>query len=774
MTTLTPVEGDPFAAAAPDSTEIRLTPVEGNPFQPDFGIDWGRSVAEVRKEIAKLPEEDRPEALRQWADAYVARERAPLRERGQTSADDVVRLTSRGTIAGPWLDEANALTASALHTVTGGAAGAPYDEAVAYQRAIDRAIDDEYGWAGTGLQVAGGLASGGAAYRTARALALPTLARSSVPANMAVGAGVGAVHGASAAAGNSEGTVEERLAAVPAGAGTGAAVGAALPPALRLTGMALRYPLDWASPTIEAVKANLRQIPRRIGISASADGGVPMSPGAVAAAEERAAAAAVRGGVTGEQLREALDPSSTRFWSNSFAEDARVLADLDPSLQRLAGSAARASPEAGTIAETVMRARQTGLTPPRPREQAMVAEAGVPTRESMARVRASDRPAGQLERIRNAFRRAMLIEDKDFHGHLGTGRRTEQSIVDQARQDADQLYTEAYQAGESVDIPAALAPVFAQWQQRLANQAEPVQALLGRLMQSFGRSRSLEQFDRNKRYLLDAKIEQLRSSPVGRNPESAGVLTQFKNDLMAAVDGIPNAGNLYRTARDAFESQMTLRDALRAGREAFREQSEVGVDAFRALQTDGERKLFRLGLLDSFTDAAARMRSGADRLSLFDNPRIREILSEVLPRRGSFDNPRTFGRLLDTEGRMVQTRNEVVGNSKTAQRLADDEAYKAMGMIEESIGVFRNSGVTAGALNLTGRYLQRFFGMSQDTSVALARMLFTADPVQRQQNLERIIARMGANRAAQLARYLQQHQSMLTGAAARATPPGGP
>lgn len=749
----------------------------------DFGIDWSRPVADVRADLASLPEADRPEALQQWAEAYVAAERRPAQRPATPESyeggdprtlNDMVRLFARGTIAGPWLDEANALTAAGLHSITGGRAGAPYDEAVAYQRAVDRATDREYGNVGAATQVAGALAGGGAAHNAARRLGLPALTASTVPRQAAVLAPVGAAQAASYAAGVSEGTPTERLQAGVEAAPVGAVVGAAAPVVLRAAGAVARPVYDYVSPTVARWGANVREIPRRIGIHASADGGVPMSAGDRAAAEQVIANQAVRSGVTGEQLSEALAAGGEhgRFWSNSRAQDARVLADLDPALQRLASSASRASPEAGNIAADVMRARQTGLASDIPRARSIVEAAGIPTRPEMALRRATDKPAGQFERIRDAFRRSMLIKDEDYHGHLGTGRRTEEAIVSQARREADELYANAYRAGESVDVPMALAPVLRKWQAELANQAEPVQTMLGRLMASFARSRNLQQFDRNKRYLLDARIDNLRKSAIGRNPETARVLTLFKQDLMEAMDNATGGEqSLYRQARNAFESQMTLRDALRAGRDAFREQSEVGVDAFRALLTDGEKKLFRLGLLDSYTDRAAAMRSGADRLQLFDNPRIREILSEVLPRRGSFDNPVRLGEWLQSEGRMIQTRNEVVGNSKTAQRLADDEAYRALNTITE---VFQSTGSpTQAVLKAAERAVQMIFGMRQDTSAAIARMLFTADPAQRRMNLQAIIRRMGANRAEMLARYLGQYQAALAGIAARGVTAAG-
>ena len=131
------------------------------------------------------------------------------------------------------------------------------------------------------------------------------------------------------------------------------------------------------------------------------------------------------------------------------------------------------------------------------------------------------------------------------------------------------------------------------------------------------------------------------------------------------------------------------------------------------------------------------------------------------------NRPQRFGAHLESEGRMIQTRNEVVGNSKTAQRLADDERFKALNAIEEIKEAFTSSGFTAAGYKAFERALTSVFGMRQDTAAAGARILFTADPVARLRYLERIEARMGRNRMDQFARYLQEHKGGQAGAIAR-------
>src|SRR5262249_11679023 len=151
-------------------------------------------------------------------------------------------------------------------------------------------------------------------------------------------------------AGTSEGTPGERLTAGIEVAPYGAAVGGALPLALRGAGAVARPIIDYASPTVARWGANVRNVPRRLGIPLSADGAGPLpSPGAVAAAEQIIANAAVSGGMTGAGLRRtfgaANEPGSSayaaRYSSSGAAQDVLTLADTHPAMQRLLGSTAR-------------------------------------------------------------------------------------------------------------------------------------------------------------------------------------------------------------------------------------------------------------------------------------------------------------------------------------------------------------------------------------------------------------------------------------------------
>ncbi len=228
--------GDYFSRALRSGGQAMTTP------QPPAGqvpalsssIDFDRPVEEVRAAIEKLPERERSAALRQWGDRYVAKERSGDRSI-LDQGTDYIRDMATGTPIGSWLNEGNAALASGMHRISGGRAGAPYDEAMAYQEARDRAIDKDATKVGrlsipfTGIgvdvntsdlrKVAGGIASAPVAPMASvfrGATMLPQIANATL-----TGMGYGALYGA----GQGEGT--DRLWE----AGKGMAIGGAMAPA---------------------------------------------------------------------------------------------------------------------------------------------------------------------------------------------------------------------------------------------------------------------------------------------------------------------------------------------------------------------------------------------------------------------------------------------------------------------------------------------------------------------------------------------------------------
>ena len=174
---------------------------------------------------------------------------------GGSTLDNVVRATSRGVLGiGSYLDEADAAMNAALapyvdpllpdsfQKLPGKTYGERYDQALAIQRGKDASFDTAHPVASTALQLAGGLASGGAALRAAPTVAKAALGMGgkSLIARMlasgASGAGIGAIQGFGAG----EGGAENR--AVNSGINSilGGTIGAAVPVAGDLIGKGVK------------------------------------------------------------------------------------------------------------------------------------------------------------------------------------------------------------------------------------------------------------------------------------------------------------------------------------------------------------------------------------------------------------------------------------------------------------------------------------------------------------------------------------------------------
>lgn len=770
-------------------------------------IDFDRPVEQVRADVAQLPQGPARDAvMKAWADHYVAKERANVKalDTGRMAINplrvaDTVRNFARGTIVGSFADELNAATGDAVHRITGGAAGAPYDEGVAYQRATDRALAKESPIQSTVEQVAGGLASGAPIAKAVMGTGKTLLGKT------ARGGPLGALYGYVTGFGEGEGDAEKRHEAATSAEGRpfglsptemGAVAGVALPSAIAGISTAGGKVAEVVSPLAARAGAVISDWPRRIGLPAmSADGAVPDGVGARAAASQMIANQLARSGRSVEDLRNALDDvaESGRFHSSGRAQDATALVDLDQGLQRLAGSAARSSPEAANIAKNFMFARQTGITP---RDGAASAP-GLPTRPMLARPVTGEQsqkavgsdfgagkdnlvPMGQGERLGDAFKRSLQIKDSDYHGHAGNANRTDLTILRAAQDEAKPAYQAVYRAGDNINIAPAVDDVLARWQpdgDRLAREAAPVVALVQRFAKLFRPGGNavthVERFDRTKQY-IDAQIERYFDSPIGRNRYIGGILNDFKNDLLRAVDGIQQnrLGALYAEARSKFSSRMEAREALQMGRDAFKADSDIGVDAFRSLTGDNA-KLFRLGLYDAYEKAAKNMKRGADKTALFDNPRLQELLTEVIPRSqsgsGAFANrPERFGGYIGNEQRAVETRNIVQGGSPTQRNKMDDDAYDIMSRWSEMIDGFKTSGsITKLGIDAVGNMLNSLFGMRADTAAAIARQLFTADPATRFRVLSEVEKRLGRDRFGHMMRLMEDYQRNVTSAGVR-------
>lgn len=576
----------------------------------------------------------------------------------------------------------------------------------------------------------------------------------SLAGRMVQGAGIGSAVGATAGAGAAE---QNTAQGAIQGAGLGAAVGPVAPVLAKGVGAALEKGAEVLGPTLARAGAHMR-------------GGAPDE----AAADNVMKSWMRSGGDTPQTFRDqiaAAERAGTFYGggkSASVTESPLVIADLSPSMQKLAGSVTRASPEAATRAEAVISSRQTGVAPKSQGAQDMVTEAGIVTRNPLAPKVADAEPAGQFERIRDAMKRAFTIKDADFHGHEANAYRTEQSLMKALKTEADKLYGEARKAAQNFNVQPTIMPAVKKWADEAVSAQVTEGRLIRRALQQFTTGdgklvTSLDGFDKGKR-ALDSMIEVAINKG---DKNAARVLSGVKDDMVSAVDAVAKQGigKKYADARGFFSSQMEMKEAIDLGRKAFRENSDVAAEQFASL-TKGQQKLFRLGMLESFEANLGGAKSrAADLTRAFDTPRMQELLRTVIPRTtgqsGKVDlstnisrNPERFGDFIGNEKAMVATRDRVLGNSATAGRLGDD-ARLTRQTVGEMFDRYRQSpSLFAVGMEAISTGLTKVFGFREDVAQTLARRLFTANPAEREAILARLEAQWGPDKIGSLAKAM--------------------
>jgi len=754
------------------------------PKEKDFGIDWSKPTNEIRNAISVLPDQDKQIAVDQWAKAAVKKEREGAPTASNNPIMEGVRHFGRGTILGSFFDEADAKVNQGLYSLSGGNMGAPEEERLAYLRARSVAEDEASPVLGTVAKLAGGFASGAPIANKVIEGAKSTAGK--VIATGGVGGTAAAVYGF----GEGEGGAENRLEKAAEYAPLGAALGVGAPIVAKTIGAGVQKAADY----LPAVKA-------RLPISKVSN------PSEVA--DEWLASKLKRSGQTPQSVADDLAEGqrSAQLDSNSTALLPEMLADTSDTMRRLTGSVYRTGNEAGDLIKGKLDTRQRGP-------------------ENPFAPRTDDQPQGQLERLLDSFARGLKIKsansarvtEKDI---IAAQRAEGNKLYGEARdaseafdlqpaidgvalkmqdyppdvmpklQRAVDLFTRPVQKGAAAkednlilkmqrlaedeqdalaraadpEKAAAIEAVFAKKQRRLMEDLSMVQQQ-SRIFSAQRRAVDhVKQFDAAKKSLDDM----IEAAKRGGENNMARELTEFKDALLNRVHeydgaGVPTKNDKYQKARDSWGSHAENREAIELGRAALRENSEVSVEQFKALN-EAQKKLFRIGLREGVRNAAGGKTPGDDLTRLFQTRRVVDLLREAIPatpipksrklqpwsKPPAFsDRPQRFGDVLAREQRMVQTKNTAIGNSATAQRHQDDAEFASDALASILTG---GRSLLNYGLEAVGVGLQKAFGYRQDVALELAKRLTEADPAKQAIMLANLGKKMGPSK---LAEFLNQ------------------
>jgi hypothetical protein len=384
--------------------------------------------------------------------------------------------------------------------------------------------------------------------------------------------------------------------------------------------------------------------------------------------------------------------------------------------------------------------------------RALTAQAKTPGAQREAIVKTlTDRAAGRRERV--------VADVGDALGVQGTAAQAEAALLERARtqsrpfyQEADQHPTWSNRLQEFLDDPIAQRGLA---RGRYLNRVDAV-----------GNPNAPRQFDRvvtdfdaagnnvstnvdtmstlnTLKIGLDDMIAR-RVRQFGRNDREVGVLTGYKNRMLAEMDALNPA---YREARANFSEPMRISNAVDTGRDltasAARYQDTVP-QIVRETLPEAERQGLRIGYADKvfapyeaggnfptlLTSKSAKGRAELDALSRIEGP--------VQP-----GQPSPLRRYLNREEAMIENERKALGGSPTAENLADMAAGDAA--LGDAVAGTTRDLMTGNKLGLAMRAWNQFTKYAQGNSeaqrMAITRALLESDPTAAQAMAQRLAIR---------------------------------
>lgn len=298
--------------------------------------------------------------------------------------------------------------------------------------------------------------------------------------------------------------------------------------------------------------------------------------------------------------------------------------------------------------------------------------------------RLHERQAGAEERIIND-----LIETSGIGKRMNVYDAAD-DIIDARSKDADRLYgqisdvevssPELVRFLKNKNIQRAYARAQSSAENRATAEGDD-QLLLPALDEiidekgSLKKGLSLATLDRVKRGLDDLIYAGKRGGAVDADPltkEAGGLgpdaMASLKKLRGAFVKVLDDAVPEYKNARDVFAGHTAMKDALEEGRKLYRTPPALAERMLRDMSAS-EREMYRKGAIEAFFDRVEGLGSGSDIArrvgdKTLDKKRMRLLFEDD----AAYDQFRT---LLGHEAWMAHSRNTVLGNSQTADKLME-------------------------------------------------------------------------------------------------------
>jgi len=340
-----------------------------------------------------------------------------------------------------------------------------------------------------------------------------------------------------------------------------------------------------------------------------------------------------------------------------------------------------------------------------------------------------NRQAGAGERLSNAIA-------EGFDAFDTAAQRVGRMTADRTKE-ANRLYSAARRDAGAVDISKAIAKIDETLNPGLSGIFNPrdkiandsIEGALARVrsMITDGRS-NLTDFDAVFRAKLD--IDDMIERAVG---QGAGNRAHYLSQVQQQIDdALAGASRSYAKARDAFSRASREIDAVDIGKAATRPSSraEDNIAAFGKM-TAREKAAFRSGYADPLISRVDSMSLSptTNKARALQTPKLeQELQAFAFPGRSD-----QLGRRIGREQRMFDTANAALGNSKTADNLADaaDMAQFDPGIL----AAFASGGFSGALMSGIGRVAAELKGTPPSVAKRIAQAIMEADPATARQIL---------------------------------------
>lgn len=231
-----------------------------------------------------------------------------------------------------------------------------------------------------------------------------------------------------------------------------------------------------------------------------------------------------------------------------------------------------------------------------------------------------------------------------------------------------------------------------------------------------------------------------QAAKVAGNGERARDLNSLRMQLKDAITG-GDPNHPYQQALDAYSGPSQSIGALEEGQKIYTKSPEQIAEDMKGL-SDGDKDFYRIGAADALRNKITSTSSGGNEaLKIVGNEQLQQKFRPLFPDYGAYSD---FIKSAQNENRMFQTRQQMLGNSRTAARLAEAQASEGSGFmgpaVQGAMGLISHEPVLGigSLLRGVGNAYQKLAGPSPATNAAAARMLF--NPAISQQQLQQIIS----------------------------------